>query len=254
MAACSEPAPQSPRFELASSDQVEHGKRLSHVLGCVGCHTPDLTGEDWTEPDMGVLWTANLTQSAAKYSHEELAAMITEGKRSDRALWDMPSFLFSELNDQDIADLVVYLKTLEPSGDAHPDPTIGPRLQAEIDSGEWVDSVQDVRDKRDQGPPDLGQEHAFGRHILRATCAECHGMDLGGSEAPMAGAPARPDLRMVASYSREEFAHFMQTGEAVGGRELELMSAVGRRRYSHFTDAEEDAIYNYLAELARRDP
>ena len=70
----------------------------------------------------------------------------------------------------------------------------------------------------------------------------------------MAGAPARPDLRMVGSYSRVDFATFMTTGKAAGERELVLMSAVARRRYSHFTDAEEDAVYNYLAELARRDP
>lgn len=260
LVACGEGAPDSPeqppipRFEQVSADPVEHGERLSHVLGCVGCHTPELTGEDWTEPEMGVLWTANLTKSAAKYSHEELATMITMGKRTDRALWDMPAFLFSGLHPEDVDALIAYLKSLEPVGEVHPDPIMGPQLQKEIDSGEWVDSAQDVLDKSDDGPPDLGDDFAFGRFVIRATCVECHGMDLRGEEAPMAGAPARPDLRMVGSYDREAFAHFMATGEAAGGRELVLMSAVARRRYARFTDAEEDAVYNYLAELARSDP
>ena len=57
------------RFEMASADPVAHGERLSAVLGCIGCHTPDLTGEDWTEPELGVLWTANLTRSAAAFTY-----------------------------------------------------------------------------------------------------------------------------------------------------------------------------------------
>lgn len=245
---------QPPRFELASSNPIEHGQRLSAVLGCIGCHGLELTGEDWTEPEMGVLWTANLTQSVARYSDEELIAMITEGHRSDRALMEMPSFLFGGLHPDDLDALVAYLNTLEPTGEIHPDPTIGPQLQRMIESGEWVDSVQDVARKRDQFPPDLGPEHAYGRFILRATCVECHGMDLRGSEVRIPGAPDRPDLRMVAAYTREDFAHFMETGEAVGGRELTLMSAVARRRYSPLTDAEEDAMHAYLVELAERDP
>lgn len=254
--ACSDAALESeaPRFELASNDPIEHGQRLSQVLGCVGCHTPELTGEDWTEPDKGVLWTANLTQSAARYSHDELASMITEGKRPDRALWDMPSFLFSELNADDLDAVVAYLKSLEPIGKVHPEPTLGPELARQIESGEWVDSAKDVESKHSTAPPDLGPEFARGRYMVRATCAECHGMDLRGSAAPLAGAPARPDLRMVGSYSAEDFAQFMATGEAAGGRELVLMSAVARRRYSHFTEAETGAVYNYLVELARRDP
>ncbi len=243
-----------PRFELVSSDAVEHGERLSHVLGCVGCHNLELTGEDWTEPEMGVLWTSNLTQSAAEYSHEELVAMITEGKRPDRALWDMPSFLFTEVHPADIDALVAYLKTLEPKGSVHPSPSVGPELQDQIDSGEWVDAAETIIKMRREAPPDMGSEHALGRHVVRATCIECHGMDLRGSSEPMADAPPRPDLRMVAAYSPEEFANFMETGKAVGDRELKLMSAVARYRYSRLTEREIEAMHDYLSQVARRDP
>ena len=92
LSACGETPPAAPeqppvpRFEQVSADPAEHGERLVAVLGCVGCHDPGLTGVDWTEPDMGVLWTANLTRSAQKSSADELATMITLGKRPDRAL------------------------------------------------------------------------------------------------------------------------------------------------------------------------
>lgn len=243
-----------PRFELASADPIEHGKRLSAVLGCTGCHGETLTGEDWTDPDMGVLWTANLTRSAAEYTHDELLTMITQGRRPDRALMDMPAFLFSDVHPEDLRALILYLQSLEPDGEAHSEPTIGPALAADMESGEWKDSVALVAENRDKAPLDLGSDHSLGRHILRATCAECHGMDLRGSEAPFVDAPARPDLRIVASYSREDFARLMKTGVAAGDRDLELMSAVARRRYSQFTEIEVSAIYDYLSELARSDP
>ena len=244
----------SHRFELVSTDPNEHGERLSAVLGCIGCHKPDLTGEDWSDPDWGVLWTANLTHSAAVFSEHELTVMIAEGKRPDRALMDMPSYLFSELDADDVAALVSYLKTLPVKGVQHPHPTVGPKLAEDIASGTFKDSVRQVAEMKNKAPPDLGPEHAFARSILRATCAECHGMDLQGKTEPMMDAPPPPNLRIVAAYSAEDFSTLMRTGKPIGDRELKVMGGVSRGRYSRFTDSEIRAVYDYLTELARRGP
>ncbi|MDJ0711070.1 MAG: cytochrome c [Woeseiaceae bacterium] len=241
-------------FELVSTDPNEHGERLSAVLGCIGCHKLDLTGEDWSDPDWGVLWTANLTQSAAAFSEHELTVMIAEGKRPDRALMDMPSYLFSKLHPDDLAALVSYLKTLPVKGVQHPDPTIGPKLAEDIASGAFKDSMRQVAEMKNAAPPDLGAEHAYARSILRATCAECHGMDLQGNTEPMLDAPPPPNLRIVAAYSAEDFSTLMKTGKPIGDRELKVMGGVSRGRYSRFTDSEIKAVYDYLAELARLGP
>jgi hypothetical protein len=55
-----------------------------------------------------------------------------------------------------------------------------------------------------------------------------------------------PDLRIAAGYTPEQFAHFFKTGEALGGRETEMMSQVARNRFSRLTDVEVAAIYAYL--------
>jgi cytochrome c553 len=244
----------SHRFEVVSTDLNEHGERLSAVFGCIGCHKLDLTGEDWSDPDWGVLWTANLTQSAGAFSEHELAVMIAEGKRPDRALMDMPSYLFSELDPNDLAALVSYLKTLPVEGVQHPDPTIGPKLAEDIASGDFKDSAQQVAEMKNKAPPDLGPDHAFARSILRATCAECHGMDLQGQTEPMMDAPPPPDLRIVAAYSAEGFSTLMKTGKPIGDRELRVMGGVARGRYSRFTESEIKAVYEYLTEFARPRP
>ena len=261
LAGCSEPsdappaaAPGPPRFELASADPVQHGERLSKVLGCSGCHADDLTGQDWSD-DMGTLWTPNLTQSAGKYPQADLAAMITAGKRPDRALVDMPSWLYSDLAPADVDALVTYLKTLPPKGEAHPEPVLGPALLALQAKGEWMDSAARVTDMNAKGPPDLGKSHAYGRFIIRATCVECHGIELKGGEGPIEGdGNPPPNLRIVGSYSAADFTTLMRTGTAASGREVGLMSKVARRRYANFTDAEVAAVRGYLVELANRDP
>lgn len=249
------PAPLVPyRFEVVSADPIEHGERLSAVLGCIGCHRLDLTGEDWSDPDLGVLWTANLTYSASAYTESELTVMIAEGRRPDRALIDMPSYLFSELHPDDLAALVGYLKTLPATGDKRPEPTIGPGLARDIASGDFKDSVQSVTQMKGKAPPDIGPEHAFARFVLRATCAECHGMDLRGSTEEITDTPPRPNLRLVSAYSAEDFLTLMKAGKGIGDRELKMMGGVSRWRYSRFTEDEITAVYNYLVELARRDP
>lgn len=260
LAACGTPSeeaadgPPIPRFEQVSADPVEHGERLFAVLGCIGCHTPELTGEDWTEPELGTLWTANLTHSATLWSEDELTAMITQGKRPDRALIDMPSLLFSEMHPDDIAALVAYMKTLQPKGEVHPDPTIGPQLQREIDAGDFKDAAQMVAEMRGQLPPDAGEAHAYGRFIVRATCVECHGMDLRGGDLRIEGVDQPVDLRVIAAYSDQDFATLMREGKPIGERDLTMMGGVARWRYSRFTDAEREAVYGYLSEVARQDP
>lgn len=259
LAACSAPSdtpaavPGPLRFELASADPVKHGERLTQVLGCSGCHGDDLTGQDWSDA-MGTLWTANLTQSAAKYSHEDLGAMIITGKRPGRALMDMPSHLYTGLAPADVDALVAYLKSLPPKGAVHPEPSMTEEFRTMQARGEWMDSPTRVAAMRDKGAPDLGEAHAFGRFIIRATCVECHGIDLaGGKEAMEDKGNPPPNLRIVGSYSAQDFAALMRSGTAAGGREVGLMSKVARRRYANFTDAEVAAVRAYLVELANRD-
>jgi hypothetical protein len=58
-----------------------------------------------------------------------------------------------------------------------------------------------------------------------------------------------PSLIIVAGYSEQDFATLMRTGIALGGRKLDLMREVALGRFSHFTDAEVEALHSYLKTL-----
>lgn len=257
LAGCGTPAekPAPPvAFARLSTDAVKHGERMSIILGCSGCHGTDLTGQDWSQEGYGRLWTANLTVAAAVYTDAQLKGVIKSGKKPDGTpLWDMPSHLFTQLADADVDALVSYIRSLPKKGEAHPPPTFGPILKAEMAKGEYFSSA--VRTERDGKalPPDAGPEHRLARYIVRATCAECHGMDLrGGKAGPITG--DRPDIRIAGSYDARDFARLLRTGVAAGDRKLGLMAEVARGRYKNFTDAEIAAIHAYLKAVAERDP
>ena len=235
------------QFQRASGDLIQHGKRVASALGCVGCHGGEkLTGEeDFNEPGFGRLWTANLSRAVPTYDDAQLARVISSGARADRALWGMPSHLFTQLTVADMAAVIAFLRSVPPSGEVYPGPVFEAGARKEIAAGLWKSSVVEVKEMGSASPPYAGPEHALGRYIVRATCSECHGMNLSGG-TPYPGAETRPDLRMVAAYDPRAFRHLMRTGKAAGEREVGLMSKVSRGRFAHFTDAEIAAVHGYL--------
>ena len=111
------------QFERSSADTVQHGKRIATILGCVGCHGQKLTGNDWSEPGFGQLWSANLTRAVAGYDDQQLATVITSGRRADRALWGMPSHLFTKLTAEDmLSNTLIDGIIKEPIGGAQTEP------------------------------------------------------------------------------------------------------------------------------------
>jgi mono/diheme cytochrome c family protein len=179
-------------FDRLADDDVAHGERLARVLGCVGCHGNDLTGQNWSD-ELGVLWTANITQSAARYDNDQLKSMLVSGREpGGRALWDMPSHLFTKLNPDELDALVAYVRSRPVKGEIHPLPRHGPELVRKLKAGVYRSSAERVRQEGMEEGPAAGSDHELGRHIARATCAECHGIDLQGGPEPVTG-KVRPD-------------------------------------------------------------
>jgi mono/diheme cytochrome c family protein len=230
------------------NSKVAHGQRISHVLGCQGCHGEQLDGQLWDNDPKGygVMWASNLTRSIPAMTDAQLRSLLTTGVHPRRRdLWVMPSELFQHLSANDLDALIAYLRTLPPRGKPSPDPVLGPRAIAEAKSGQVKPATALVEETERVGPADLGPDHMLGRYIARLTCAECHGPQLKGREGDT------PNLIVASGYTRPEFEQLITKGVPTGGRKLKpLMQSVAKGRYSKLTTDERDALYRYLKALA----
>ena len=230
-----------------------HGERLTHVLGCTGCHGAKLEGTFFTEdePQNGPLYASNLTIQVPKFTDAQLEGILRTGVHPDRkTVWAMPSEVFQNLSAADMNALIAYLRTLKPSGKPTPLPQFSAQDRKDIAAGNYKPAVERVKDFRKAQPIDLGLEYAFGRYITSVTCEECHGSSLTGD---LAGQVKTPNLIVAGGYSRANFERLITQGIPTPYRKLNpMMSGVARTRFSRLTPHERDALYAYLRARAEQ--
>lgn len=234
----------------ASTDAgaVARGRHLVVVTGCTDCHQADLTGRRFDDVPDATIWSRNLTILAHEFSDADFERAIRQSLRPDgTSVVLMPSGAYAAMSDRDLGDIVAYLRSLKPVGEARPEPSYGLVLRVGVLLGKLKTDRDFVKD--DKPSLDLGPKFARGRDIAGKACAECHSTNFTPRPDQFFDTP---DLSIVAAYERTDFITFMRTGKAAGGRELPFMSPTARTRFAHFTDEEVNALYDYLAERGRR--
>jgi mono/diheme cytochrome c family protein len=227
---------------------VARGRRVAVLNGCHDCHGADFAGKMFHD-EMPVFkgYGPNLTRAASQQTDVELDRAIRHGVAADgRSLWIMPSEAFSELTDAEAADLLAYIRSFPVRGQAQPMTQIGPVGRLGILMGKFKSAPAALRRDADRYRPDLGQKHAAGRDAARL-CTECHGKDLTGR--PELGVP---DLALAAAYAPADFRKLLRTGVPPTGRDLGLMTGVAKSRFHAMTDAEIEALHDYLQARANR--
>jgi len=201
------------------------------------------------EPVLARLVAPDLTAAARRYSDAELERIIRRGVRpGGRSVVGMPSEMFRALSDADLARILAFIRSAPPTNGPGPSVAVGPLGRLGLVLGKYhpaaVLALRDATAAPPEAPP-AEDSLALGRYLALTSCTECHGLDLRGGDG-------RPALAVAATYSPEEFRHFFRSGQAKGGRELELMSDMARKRFSHFTDREVRALHAYLRTLPRQ--
>ncbi len=225
---------------------VESGRHWAAILGCTSCHDLALQGSVMEEEDfwMGSLVAPNVTIQRKLYDDAGLARLIRDGVKHDgRGLDTMPSKAFHHANDQTIADVIAFVRSMPDSGEPQPKITYGPLARWNFLTGEWKLGPDEIDRKAARiGDENLVQGALSGRYIAVLACGECHGLDQKGD--PGGGIP---NLAVAKAYSLEEFTNLMRNGEAKGGRKIRpMMALTARRRFSVFGDAEIAALKSFL--------
>jgi mono/diheme cytochrome c family protein len=221
-----------------SLEAIARGRHLIVVTDCAACHGADLTGRP-INLSSSTLYAPNLTIFAPTMSDAALDRAIRRGLRPDgRSELAMPSQAYVGFADDDVAAIIGYLRSLPPKGAVRPELTPGVIARINLARGALKPEV--VRVAEAKPPIAVGQGFERGRRLAAVACGQCHGTDLRGG----GGAPG-PDLTVRGYYDRNQFHTLMRTGMGAD-EERGLMSETALASFSHFTDDEIDAIFDYL--------
>lgn len=264
-------------FEVTPA-RLQRGAYLANSIGCLYCHSP----HDWTKRDTPILpgmvgagqqlpytdlpgkvFAPNLTPDketgAGNWTDDMLARSIREGTGHDgRALFGiMPFPHYRDMPDEDLASVIVYLRSLPP-------------VKNPLPQSELIFPVKYII-RNDPQPitspvaaPDVSDPVKRGRFLVNLTgCTDCHtpvnsrhepiaGLEFSGGQvlhAPwgtVASANLTPDPSGIPYYDETMFIKAMRTG-TVGTRELNQTmpwSVLGR-----MTNEDLAAMFAYLKTL-----
>ena len=276
-----------PRARAVTSVTFERSpKRLArgqylveHVSDCMGCHAE----HDWTMHDApvgsgglgagqdmsmlgglpGRVYAPNLTPDpetgAGQWSDDQLARAIREGVSHDgRALFPfMPYQDFRAMSDEDLASVIVYLRSLPPVRRQQP------RTELIFPVSYLIRTVPEPLDTPVR-EPDLSSPEKRGKYLVTlAGCADCHtpqdahgqpiaGLDFAGGfvfDGPwgrVASANLTPDPSGIPYYDESLFKEAMRTGYVKARKLNQIMPWHG---YRGMTDEDLTATFAYLKTL-----
>lgn len=268
--------PLTNRTFAATPERLARGRYLAeHVSPCMDCHSP----HDWTRHDApisagmegaggkfplaglpGSIVAPNLTPDketgAGTWSDDQLARAIREGVGHDgRALFPiMPYQRFHSMSDEDVASIVVFLRSLKPVHNPLPPTKLIFPVRYLIRS-----VPQPLTAPVPQ--PNLSTPLARGAYLVNiAACSDCHtpqdthgaplpGMNFAGGfilEGPwgrVASANITPDPSGISYYDASLFKQVMRTGYVKARKLNQIMLW---HVYRGMTDEDLDAIFTYL--------
>jgi cytochrome c553 len=260
----------------STPERLARGRYLAENLaGCLDCHSE----HDWKSPQFpvtrayvggvfpleglpGRIVSANLTPDPetgiGNRSDDQLARAIREGIGHDgRALFPlMPYPFYRHLSDEDLACIIVYLRSLTPVRNPLP------KTEIAFPAKYLIRNVpQPV--EAPVPPPDAGAPEKRGRYLAGiAVCADCHtpqrngqpipelayagGFDLRGAWGRIASSNITPDPTGIPYYDEELFFQVMRTGHV---RARKLHDLMPWSYYKNLTDEDLKAMFAYLKTL-----
>lgn len=257
------------RFE-PTPERIERGHYLAHAaIGCVHCHSERDAGRPGTPPVPGrefagrvvedgkgrFLAAPNLTSDvetgAGAWSDDLLARAIREGVGHDGRGLGGPMWwwAFRSLSDEDLASLVVYLRTVPPVRNPLPPRRLS--FEDERSRARGATPLEEPVPERDLADPLVR-----GRYLIEiADCLGCHsaweapvnaGLGAGGNELDpgLFSLNLTPDPSGLGPYTREMFIGVVRSGR--GGT---LHGVMPWASYRQMTDEDLGAIYDALRQL-----
>jgi mono/diheme cytochrome c family protein len=249
-----------------AADSVARGEALGrgrHLItsryACMGCHGERLGGGTMVDaPPIGRILGPNLTSGrggrTAGFQAADFDRIVRHGVKPGGFPALMPSVDFRLMSDQELSDIIVYLRAQPPVDSLVPASTLGPLGKVLVATGKVrlsADLIAAQGAPHEVLPPPTTPTVAFGRH-LAATCSGCHGENLaggpiqGGDPSWPLAANLTPDASGLGGWSFEQFTALLRQAKRPDGRPLAEPMAGVTVLSRNMTDVELEALWTYL--------
>jgi mono/diheme cytochrome c family protein len=248
---------------LAQVRALERGRHLIESrYACGECHGHDLSGGIMIDDAaIGRLLGPNLTGGVggrtAGFRPADWDRIVRHGIKPDGTPALMPSVDFRQMSDQELSDIVFYIRSQPPVDHLVPAPRLGPLGKVLVASGKFTlsaDLLGSHVTPHSAIPPEDSPTVVFGRHLAN-TCTGCHRGDLGGG--PIIGgdpswppaANLTPDTSGLLAWTFAQFETAMRAGKRPDGGALRAPMSSVVRYARNMTGVEMEALWNYLRSL-----
>jgi mono/diheme cytochrome c family protein len=273
MVAASDAAAQTTR------EQIARGKYVFGAAAGCGCHTvskqPLNAGGRKYDGPFGTVYSSNITPDPTtgigKWTDEQIVTATRLGRRpnGERLIPVHPYTVFNGMTEQDLKDVVAYLRSVPPVNRATPAKKISVPMFESVFLPAWLATFAAI-----ESPPKSAATSgvARGEYLTRAVshCGECHtprtmtmavdntrflaGNAKGKGPEGSAVPNITPDRETgLGSWSEEQITDYLETGnkpdgDVAGGLMAEVIqgSSAG---YKDLTKADRQAIAKYLKSI-----
>ena len=233
------------------------GKHIAENRGCIGCHGDNLSGGrpflKQDESPIGVLYAGNLTNGngGIQYKDGDWIRALRHGLgKNNKSLWLMPSHEIYHISNQELGELISFIKAQPAVDKTIPVKSIKPlgRFLTFMDEFPLLtaEKIDHGLVSKERVEPTITPQYGA---YLATVCQGCHGKNLKGAPAHEKLQPAFPDISSTGNpgkWKESEFITAMRTGKLPDGKQL---SAFMPWNYFTFTDNELKAVYLYLQQL-----
>jgi len=223
----------------AGADAVFRGKHLATIWACTRCHGDDLSGKMITNdplsgmvPLLGTISAPNLTSGtggvASAYTDTDWVRAIRHGVMPEGE-GEVLMFNYSTMSDQDLGDLIAYLKQLPSIDTNYPEVKDGPILPIFAAAGLLPPAATKIDHSAlnyINPTPDASVE--YGKY-LSTICTTCHGNTAGN---------------IVKNWKQDEFIHTFQTGVLSNGKQFG--PTMSSKTFREMNEMELSALWLYF--------
>jgi mono/diheme cytochrome c family protein len=245
--------------KVALERAIARGKHLvSARYPCTACHGENFGGTTLIDDAMlGTHRPPNITAGRGSrtinFQPRDWDRIVRHGVFADGRPAIMPSEDFVEMSDQELSDIISYIRSMPPVDNVMAPSTHGPLGKFLIATGEMPLAAARMTHKTTHAvmPPAAEANAEFGKH-LATVCVGCHRSDYSGGPI-VGGDPAWPPARNITpapgalgGWTYEQFVAAVRDGKRPDGTDLRLPMTFVLPYLKNASDTELRALWAYL--------